>query len=378
MADPILGANTEIDSPSTSATGATSQSQQGANNGQFTTETKSESISDVVKRIKEKHNIDSKEGKAAESPTAGQEENGGILKSNSTEEEKTKEGLEQEPSLKDKEKKTEEVVEDSKTTTDDSKLPFHNHPRFKQVIKERKEFEEKLTTTTQELEQHKPVADRMRIVEEYCTKNNIPPQDYDESLRLAALVRNSPKEAITKLESLVEQLKISTGDSLPKDLQTEVDNGNLSLTHAQEMAKLRLQAKGAEHQVKLTQQSSAQRQQQQLVQSLDAWTQSKIKLDPSFKPKQSGQDDGKYELVTDRFLALWNQSPPQSVEDAVKLADKAYGSVHQFIERTIPKPAVRRPLNSKTPVQQSDKPVDTSKPGWAREVARRTLAAREN
>jgi len=266
----------------------------------------------------------------------------------------------------------EKLVRESKEKTEsqktpDEKLPFHKHPRFQEVITERNKFEEEVKT-------YKPVAERMLVVEKFCRDNGVTVQDHDASIRLAALIVNNPTEALTKLERVVENLRVQTGSTLPVDLQTQVDDGKLSLTHAQEMAKLRIEANGAKAKAVTTQNQSAEQLQRQLVTSLESWNVSRMKTDPSFKPKQQGQEDGKYELVTDKFLSLWQRNPPATLEQAVALCEQAYKSVHEFIERTMPKPQIKRPLNPKHSDTQQDKPVDIRKPGWAKEVARRTLA----
>ena len=311
----------------------------------------------IAEQIKVKYNIDGKKTddkpiEDAASPTEDKSKESPVLNQNETPEQKT---------ARESREKTEALA------TPDEKLPFHKHPRFQQVITERNEFEQKLA-------EYKPAAERMAVVEQFCRDNNIPAVDYDASIRLAALVRNKPAEALAQLEKVVEALRVHTGATLPQDLQLQVDEGKLSLTHAQEMAKLRSDASQSKQRVTQTQESAAQQQQQRLASSLDSWTQAKIKTDPSFKPKRQGDQDGKYELVTDKFLSMWQQKAPQNVEEAITLVEAAYKSVHDFIERTMPKPAMRRPLSPKSSEQQRGEPVDIRKPGWAKEVARRTLA----
>lgn len=279
-------------------------------------------------------------------------EDSSVLKQNETPEQKT-------------DRESKEKMEAA--STPDEKLPFHKHPRFQQVITERNEFERQIS-------EYKPAADRMAGVEKFCRDNNVPAADYDESIRLAALTRSNPTEALTRFKKIVENLEVQTGSALPQDLQKRVDDGGLALTDAQELAKARLEKNQATYQAKAVEATAAERAEKELVSSLDAWTQAKIKSDPSFKPKGKGSEDGKYELVTDKFLALWQQNPPRNVSDAVALVESAYKNVHDFIERTMPRPAQRRPLSQKTSDQVKDEPVDIRKPGWAKEVAKRTLA----
>ena len=320
----------------------------------------------IAAQIKAKYNIDQKDSKTdAASQTEVKVEDG--------EKADEKEKLSEEGLVHNLNETTEEkLARESKEKTEaqktpDEKLPFHKHPRFQEVITERNKFEEEVKT-------YKPVAERMLVVEKFCRENNVAAEDYDASLRLAALIVNNPSEALTRLEKVVENLRVQTGSALPTDLQTQVDEGKLSLTHAQEMAKLRIEATGAKAKAVTSQTQSAAQLQQQLVNGLESWNVSRMKTDPSFKPKQQGQEDGKYELVTDKFLSLWQRNPPASVEQAVALCEQAYKSVHEFIERTMPKPQIKRPLTPKHSETQQREAVDIRKPGWAKKVAQSVLA----
>lgn len=370
----IPDANTGGESSSLSDVQANAGQQQGANKGAEDVKidtsvdakkgTDFKSIADQIKaKYAAKDSADDKIASKADavSPTdskldAGKKESAledsSVLKQNETPEQKTA-------------RESKEKME--ATSTPDEELPFHKHPRFQQVITERNEFERQIT-------EYKPAADRMAGVEKFCRDNNVPAVDYDESIRLAALTRSNPTEALARFKKIVENLEVQTGSALPQDLQKRVDDAKLSIEDAQELAKARLEKNQATYQAKAVEATAAERAQKELVSSLDAWTQAKIKSDPSFKPKGKGSEDGKYELVTDKFLALWQQNPPKNVSDAVALVESAYKNVHDFIERTMPRPAQRRPLSQKTSDQVKDEPVDIRKPGWAKEVAKRTLA----
>ena len=331
---------------------------------------KQPSLSSIIDTIKAKHGIDQP---ASESSTAVKKDG---------DKEKTPEELEAEAAeasrvqqLNETKKKADEAKLNGKT--DDSKLPFHNHPRFKQVINERNDFEKKFTEIQATVKPLSERAQRMQAVEDFCTKNNIPAQDYDASIRLAGLVRTNPKEALVKLKEITSALEIQLGDSLPADLQKQVDDGVIPLTQAQEISRLRLDKNVAENRIKVAQQTVEQQAKQQTVTALNDWTQSKIKSDPSFKPKATATDaDGKYELVVKAFIADWQTNPPKTSQESIAIAERAYQSIHQFIEASIPKPTIRRPLKPKASEPPKDEVVDTSKPGWARRAVAASFAGR--
>lgn len=335
------------------------------------------SVKDVVRDVLKKH-------EAAASGKTPAEEGSVVLKSNQTAAEGAQDGnadgqqLEgadgnqegKTPQADAGQKPADQQQPSADSKVDDSKLPFHTHPRFQQLIRERDTFE----TKVKELSSLEEPAKRMLSVERYCQENNIPPQDYDRSIQLAAMLNSSDpakrEQGLNQLKELVSNMEIVLGKALPSDLQQKVDDGKLALEDAQEVAALRLKAATGQHQVQSIQKQTAEQQQRSLVQALDSWTEQKMKADPSFK-------DMKYELVANKLLAACQATPPKNVNEAIRLAEKAYTEVHTYLDSIIPKPAVRRPqqqLNRKSAEEQPAK-VDISKPGWAKEVGRRAAAA---
>jgi hypothetical protein len=350
-----IDANKVEDSSSSTAATATESQVQEQNRAQSqqspadNPDDKQESISDVVARIKEKHNIDQSESSTEKQADA----EGAVLKKNQT------------PA----EAKNAEVIEEQ-TTGDDSKLPFHKHPRFQQVIKERGDFESKV----KELE---PAAQRMLAIEDYCRKNQINPQDYDDALRFAAVLKGNPQEAVKQLKELTSTIEVALGVSLPNDLQQQVDDGKLGLDQAKELARVRFENQTLKQRQQNDQRQAQENQQRELQTSLQSWVQNKQKLDPAFKEKSQGTDDGKFELVNAQFLRLWNDKAPQTVADAIALADRAYEQVSKFISSAQPKTQVRRPITSTRSSQEQTEQIDVTKPGWARRVAANVLARHE-
>lgn len=253
---------------------------------------------------------------------------------------------------------------------DDSKLPFGKHPRFKELVAEKNAAQEKVT-------QLEPVVERMKAIEDYCVKNGIDAQSYDNALILAGLQKTNPQEAIKRLEAQLNELRLNVGEILPSDLQEKVDGGTLALTDAKELAQARLDKERAQGQVKQTEAQQAAQIQQQLVQTLDSWSNQKAKTDLAFKPKANANEaDGKYELVQSKFAALWQARTPRTIAEAVALAEEAYTAVDKYVTSIIPRPAVTRRLTPKSSAAPREEQVDTSKPGWARKVGRQVLANR--
>ena len=349
MDETSTGVNTELETPTNS--GATDESVQ---SNETSTEqqdvNKEPSLQDVIDGVLEKHEIktDSKEEKKEESS---------VQKENKTESKEKKEVVKTEAT-------TSEVTEE-----DLSKYPTRAQERIRGLVEEKKAVEEKV-------KQYEPVAQRMQAVEQYCQKNSITPDDFNQALELLALLKTDPLKGVQALEERVGVLKQQAGQALPSDLQAKVDGGMLPIEDAKEMARLRLEVKGRElQQQKLTQQSQAQTQ-QQLNTSMEAWVNSRKTSDPDFKPKATPQAlDGKYELTMLKFQSLWQSTPVYSIQEAVALLDKAYEAVNGTVKSFTPQPKPRRTVTSNgASTKQKEDVIDVSKPGWARKIAQEVVA----
>lgn len=347
--------NTDIDSSKVS-----SETEQGSQTQDVSTESstvtkdvnKEPTLKEVVDKVLEKHQ------KKEESSTEEKGKESAVLKENDTnKKEESKEG----------EKKDETVVQPNEL--EDKKFSPTANERIRKLANEKTEYEKKV-------KEYEPVVQRMQNVESYCQRNNISADDYQQALELSALVKSNPQEAVKKLSSIVDNIKQATGESLPPDLQTRVNEGTLSVEDGKEMAMLRLQVNGNKQSQQRQQVEIQQRTQKELTNSLNSWSEVKKTSDPDFKPKVDGSVDGKYELVFQKFLHYWNTQPINTVQEAVGLLDKAYSEIDRSIKQFIPAPPKRQSLRSNgSSTKQKEETIDVSKPGWARQVGRQVLSA---
>lgn len=228
---------------------------------------------------------------------------------------------------------TEVTPEDEKG---EEQVPFHEHPRWKEMVTERDELRRQVAELT-------PIRQEAEKVRQFCDSYQITQDQHYAALEVAALLNSDPAKALERLKPIVEQLSQFDGTALPEDLRNEVDEGIISEERAQEIAKLRAQTRMGE----TRQQQFAVRQQQAYVRAvsegLSSWQSSKAKLDPDFRPKKTeGDPDGKYELFVDRLHKMWSAKPPESAQQAIAQAEQAYESVQKALGRYIPaKPSVK-------------------------------------
>ncbi len=191
-------------------------------------------------------------------------------------------------------------------------IPFHNHPRWKEVMREKAQLAEK--------------AKHYEEISDYMRANGLSNTEMAQGFEVMALMKNDPFRAKEILNQHMSKLSEFTGDILPTDIQDKLDNGFIDTEAAKELASYRarnqLSAKATEeYKAQAAEAANAERK-QQMYQAVVDW-ESKISMrDSEYKNKQS--------LVTDRVKSIMQSSGnPQSPEDAVKYVEQAYNDINQ-------------------------------------------------
>lgn len=285
-------------------------------------------LADVVKEVADKAKADSPtDEKVEEVPEDA-------VKTESSDDKETSEKNEE------KDKKDEVPLDDK-----DKALPFHNHPRFREVIKERATFKQKVDELT-------PAAQRATSIDQYCQKHGISDDEFNSAIQLTALLHTDPPKALEALRAYVDTLEVSLGNKLPMDLQKEVDEGTLSLERAKELTNARIKTQGLEHTSKKTEAQVAQERQASIASAVNSWDQQKRTSDTAY--------DKKYPMIEKTFIALCTMKPPRTPADAIKLAEEAYAEVNKSLESFVPKPPARKVLKTNGSVSKG---VIEIKPG---------------
>jgi hypothetical protein len=250
----------------------------------------------------------------------------------------------------DDEKETEEKSEDEEKPPEvavvdekDKSLPFHKHPRFQELTKERLAFKK-------EVEELKPMAEQAKALSEYCHKNSISNAEFQSAMHIAAMLHSDPAKALTELQSYVDVLEQTLGSKLPSDLQKEVDDGMLSLERAKELTKARLANQGLEQRGKQSEAQAAQAAQTAITSAVNSWDAQKRASDPIY--------DKKYPLIEKAFLAACSMTPPRSPQEAITLAERAYAEVNAALGSFTPKPPKRKVLTTNGSVTKSVITID--------------------
>lgn len=214
-------------------------------------------------------------------------------------------------------------------------VPFHKHPRWQQMVKERNEYRD-------QLQDFQPKAEQYQQIERFMETENLSSQEVAQGFQIMALMKNDPAQALEQLRGHVENLQGFVGERLPDDLQEEVDEGFITSDRAREVARLRNQSQFNANRAAQTEQRSQQERQQQQAQAVqeqqrsavDSWQEQTATRDADFKRKQP--------FVFRELALLATRTPPRNSQEAVALAEKAYKTVNEQMRAFAPrKPEIK-------------------------------------
>jgi len=220
---------------------------------------------------------------------------------------------------------------------DDTKLSFHNHPRWQEVIGQNKQYREQVKAL-------EPDADQFRKINSFMQEHHLTPNEVGDSFILAAMMKNGDARALQKLDELRSNFALAIGEALPADIQDRIDAGEISETAGSELAKSRAANKLAETREAARQEeqrvAEATRTQSALANAqasaVQAWDVDTRKVDPDFAKKENAIGMYARGLMQEHGL-------PKSPAEAVQLMKAAYAKVNKdFAQALPPKTAVAR------------------------------------
>ncbi len=232
---------------------------------------------------------------------------------------------------------------------DYSEVPFNKHPRFRQLLKERRTLQETLVAKDAkiaELEQSSgPVQESVQRFNAFANtvrSAGLNAQEVNDGFAIMAAMKRDPEQALTMLSPYLDALMTATGRKLDGDLQQKVQAGTVDAETAGQLQRERHTRVRLEQQTQGQQTAFAQQQEQQrtnaLVQSVTtavtSWEE-RQKTDPDYQKKQP--------LVVREIHYLMSQEGyPQTPEAAVQMAEKAKKTVEENLGKLMPaRPAVR-------------------------------------
>lgn len=216
-----------------------------------------------------------------------------------------------------------------------SDVPFHKHPRFQAIVKQRNELRDTAKT-------YEANAKRYENVEAFLQSNGLSGDEAAEFIQLRAQMKTNPAEAWKTLKPIVQQLLVDAGEVLPQDLHQAVQKGELTKQRAVEISRLRAMQTSGQKAQEFAAQQAEQRAEQELTQRrMDAvveWEKSVKLKDPDYPALA--------EEVTVQVAYLQRRDGfPRTPEAARKMAEEAYATVKK---RRAPQAQPRSPV---TPIR---------------------------
>ncbi|CAB4182972.1 hypothetical protein UFOVP1533_32 [uncultured Caudovirales phage] len=215
---------------------------------------------------------------------------------------------------------SDEAVKDKSKTEAGEKLPFHNHPRWKEVQSELKEA--------------KPAAEEYRKITTYMQSNGLTPNEVAEGFQIMALMKNNPAEAHKRISEYKSRLDVFVGDKLPDPIREKVENGSIDPDTAKEYATLLAQQQLVQQRNEYAQGEYARQAQEGMRNAVVSWEQQKKSKDPEWSTKEA--------LITDRVRSLMATEQPNTAEQAVALVERAYSQITDQLRKFAPQ---RQPIN---------------------------------
>jgi len=215
-----------------------------------------------------------------------------------------------------------EYLADDETSDDESEesfadVPFHKHPRFKEVIEQRNKYREG--------------AAQFEQITSFLSKNDLSAEEAAQGFQIMALMKNNPEEALKALYPYVQQLSLQTGQTLPDDIRSQVDDGYMDEDVGRELARQRSENARLRQAVDRQSQQQVEAQQteqlNQLAATVTDWETQIRESDPDYHLKEAEIDDRVRVLVAER-------GRPNTAQEAVSMAKEAYETVNKrFAQR---------------------------------------------
>lgn len=205
--------------------------------------------------------------------------------------------------------------------------------RIERLLAQRDEYRRHLDTVQPELEQH-------RTLRGYLDQHRLAPEDVNTLLGVGASLRRGDYQAfLTGVTPYVMAAQEALGLRIPRDLQSQVDEGRLTEENAAELARTRHRVAHAEEQMQAAHQRQSQESQNQAVlavrSAVQTWEDNLRKRDPDYPLKSDAVRRYSQALLAEK-------GPPRNPDEAVALAQAAYEEVGRTFARARPAPQPTR------------------------------------
>lgn len=229
----------------------------------------------------------------------------------------------------------------------DKDLPFHDHPRWKEVVAQRNDFEKRAATAEAAAGQFKEGAERHQQIVDFMEGNGLVADEMSELMKFGAMAKSDDPAVLENcanaLLQIADEVLVSIGKRLPKDLQEKVDAGLIEKDAALEMAGLRGKTQTLTAKVDQSAQAQDARQKHEIDTAVSTAC---VNWENATKAKDLNYNDHKSRLVAaevSRLIAESGGKKPRSYQAANALMNKAYKNVNENLvgaQGRAPKPEI--------------------------------------
>jgi hypothetical protein len=225
---------------------------------------------------------------------------------------------------------------------DDSKLSFHQHPRWQEVTGQNRQLRTEVETL-------KPDAEQFRKINSFMEEHQLTPDEVGELFIVGAMAKAGDARALAKIDEFRNKLALAIGEVLPDDIQAKLDTGEISEGAAKELAKTRATAAITERQLADRTSADADAQRARNLENLrnaqalavSEWDAGMRKTDPDFAKKENA-------IARYAKALMQEHGAPPTPQDAVALIKAAYAQVNKDFAAAMPakQPVQRGPIAS--------------------------------
>lgn len=213
---------------------------------------------------------------------------------------------------------------------DDAKLPFHNHPRWKEVTGQNKELAAKVATL-------EPAAQQFGKITEFMDQHQLTHDEVGEGFIIMAMAKNGDPRVLQKLDEFRNKVALAIGEALPDDIKAQVESGAITEEAGKELSRARAGKAKSDADLARTRDANTQRdnadaaarQKTEFQSGVDAWKVEAQKTDPDFAKKESAIARYSRAIMQERGF-------PKNRNEAVAIVKDAYAEVNKDFAAALP------------------------------------------
>jgi len=270
------------------------------------------------------------------------------------------------PGGKDVEVKPAPEAKPAEAKVSDADLPFHNHPRFRELTQEHGAFKA-------ELEQVRPLAQQYSQIVDFMAVNKLTVEDVVTGFNVMAGLKRGDPRALREIETARDRLLEISGEKLPPDLNDKLEQGLIDADTAKELARLRIGHDAATRTLGETEEERRSANMRALATEMQgavgSWERDETTRNPDY-PKIMP-------MVRDRAQTIYNARVaagrgPTTPAEAVEIVRAAYNEIHGHMLKSF---GVKRdPVNTRSPTSRPAATFAQPQPKTPLEAAEQALA----